>query len=75
MARAEFERLVCKALEQIPEEIARGLDNGDVVVEDLATREQVVGSGFEEGTLLLGLYEAIPLTDRYGYVRLEEMEL
>ena len=67
MTSAEFERLVRKALEQLPEEIARELDNVDVVVEDLATREQLVGSGIEEGTHLLGLYEGIPLTDRYGY--------
>ena len=67
MTRAEFERLVRKALEQIPEDIARELDNVDVVVEELATREQLVGSGIDEGTHLLGLYEGIPLTDRYGY--------
>ncbi len=59
--------MVRKALEQLPEEIARALDNVDVVVEDLATREQLVGTGIEEGTELLGLYEGIPLTDRYGY--------
>ena len=67
MTRAEFERLVRKALEEIPEEIARELDNVDMVVEDLATRAQLVGSGIEDGTHLLGLYEGIPLTDRYGY--------
>ena len=67
MTRAEFERLVRTALEQIPEEIARELNNVDVVVEEWASKDQLVGTGIEEGNCLLGLYEGIPLTDRYGY--------
>ena len=43
------------------------MDNVDVVLEDLPTRDQLVGSGLEEGECLLGLYEGIPLPDRYGY--------
>ena len=67
MTRAEFERLVRDALAQIPGEIRARLENVDLVVEDQPTKDQLLGSGIEEGNYLLGLYEGIPLTDRYGY--------
>ena len=43
------------------------MDNVDVVVEDWPTKAQLVGSGMEEDQYLLGLYEGVPLTDRYDY--------
>lgn len=67
MTRAQFERLVREALSQIPDEIRDRLDNVDLVVEDMPNREQLAGSGIEETDCLLGLYEGIPLTERYGY--------
>ena len=67
MERTIFERLVRQALEDLPEEFRIRMDNVDVVVDDLPTRDQLVGSGIEEGECLLGLYEGIPLPDRYGY--------
>jgi predicted Zn-dependent protease with MMP-like domain len=36
-------------------------------VEDWPTKDQLIGSGLGEDELLLGLYEGIPLTERYGY--------
>ena len=38
-----------------------------MVVEDWPTKDQLIGSGLDEDELLLGLYEGIPLTERYGY--------
>jgi len=67
MTLAEFEKLVLEALSQLPQEISIRLDNVDVVVEDWPTPEQLAGSGIEVDHYLLGLYEGIPLTDRYGY--------
>ena len=67
MTREQFEGLVREALNQLPEEIHARLDNVDLVVEDWPTREQLAGSGIEDGQYLLGLYEGIPLTERYGY--------
>ena len=67
MTRAEFERLVREAVDDIPSEMRARLDNVDLVVEARATKEQLVGSGIEEGYSLLGLYEGVPLTDRYDY--------
>ena len=67
MTRAEFERLVRQAVDQIPDELRSRVENVDMVIEDWATREQLVGSGLAESDGLLGLYEGIPLTERYGY--------
>jgi predicted Zn-dependent protease with MMP-like domain len=55
MSRAEFEDLVRDALDEIPPELARVMDNVVVLVEDDAP------PGEED---LLGLYEGVALTDR-----------
>jgi len=67
MTRVQFEALVRQALADIPEQIRSHVDNVDVVVEDWPSRAQLVGSGIDEEQYLLGLYEGIPLTDRYDY--------
>ncbi len=67
MTRVQFERLVRQAMERIPEALIRHVDNVDIVVEDAPTHEQLVGSGIEDGSLLLGLYEGLPLTERTDY--------
>jgi predicted Zn-dependent protease with MMP-like domain len=50
----EFEELVADALDELPAEIARLMDNVAIFVEDEAP----------DGEDLLGLYEGIPLTER-----------
>jgi predicted Zn-dependent protease with MMP-like domain len=55
MTPEEFEDLVADALDEIPDELARLMDNVVIVVED------DVPPGRER---LLGLYEGIPLTER-----------
>lgn len=67
MERESFEKLVGDALDQIPEPLASRLDNVDVVVGGWPTKEQLIGSGIGEGEFLLGLYEGLPLTERYDY--------
>ncbi len=67
MESAQFERLVPKALEQIPEGLRDYLDNVDVVVSDWPTQEQLGGNVIAEEDYLLGLYEGVPLTERYDY--------
>jgi len=63
-----FEELVADALDSIPAELGRHMENVAVVVEDWPTTEQLAG---RRGTLL-GLYEGIDLTRRspmsYGAV-------
>jgi predicted Zn-dependent protease with MMP-like domain len=58
--RDTFEALVADALDQIPEELGRFIDNVAVFVEDWPTPEQLGG---RRGTLL-GLYQGIDLTRR-----------
>ena len=50
----EFEDLVAEALDDVPDELARLVDNVVFVVEDAS----------DERGELLGLYEGIPLTER-----------
>ena len=57
MTEEEFENLVGDALDTIPEELTRMIDNVVVLVEDEAP----------PGSDLLGLYEGIPLTERDWY--------
>ena len=60
MSRERFEELVGEALDQVPEELTRLIDNCVVLVEDDPPGEDPE---------LLGLYEGIPITERdSGYV-------
>lgn len=59
MNRADFERLVDDALEELPSWVADRIDNLVVVVEDSPTTEQD-----PSGEGLLGLYEGVSLADR-----------
>ncbi len=57
IASERFEELVADALDEIPEELGRLMDNVWVTVEDVP---EVAG--------LLGLYDGVPLTERdVGY--------
>ena len=55
-----FRELVAQAIDLLPQEFARRLDNVDVVVEDLPDPE--IQAQFPG--CLLGLYHGVPLTDR-----------
>ncbi len=67
MERSQFEKLVRQALGEIPGELLAFIDNVDIVVEDWPARDQLGGHVLQEGELLLGLYEGIPLTERSDY--------
>lgn len=57
MDPARFEQLVAEALDAVPPELARLIDNVAVFVEDEA----------EDDPDLLGIYEGIPHTERSDY--------
>lgn len=61
-----FRALVAEALDSLPEEWARLLDNVAVVVEDGPSEADLLALGMEpdEGGELLGLYHGIPLHER-----------
>lgn len=60
VTRERFEELVAEAIDGLPEELGRAVDNVALVVEDWPSADQLGG---RRGTLL-GLYEGIPLTHR-----------
>ena len=61
--RCEFERLVGRTLERLPDPIYEMLDNVEVVVEDEPTADQI-GAASDPAETLFGLYQGIPLTQR-----------
>ncbi len=64
MRRDHFERLVAQALEELPEEFQKRLDNVDVVVAANPTRDQMKRAGIGSHQTLFGLYEGVPLSKR-----------
>jgi len=62
--RVTFEEFVAEALDSLPEELARRLDNVDVVVQDWASQETLRQAGVGNPMQLLGFYHGIPLTER-----------
>ncbi len=68
MSRQEFEKVVAKALDGVPEAIAVHLDNIAVVVEDEPTDEELLDAGLDPETeTLFGLYQGVALTERSVY--------
>jgi predicted Zn-dependent protease with MMP-like domain len=68
----EFEELVAEALDSLPEEFLRHLENIEVTIEDWPSGEELAEAGFDghdrrDRYRLLGLYVGIPLTERGGY--------
>ena len=60
MSESDFEAAVSDALDRIPADIARTMDNVAVFIEDDYTPRP----GEDPDTVLLGLYEGVPLTER-----------
>ena len=68
MEREEFEALVEKAIDNLPQEFKSKLENVDVVVEEWPTRGQLGQARHIHPTQLLGLYQGVPQTRRgQGY--------
>ena len=60
MSPDEFEAAVQDALDSIPDKLARAMDNVAVFIDD----DYVPGPEEDPETVLLGLYEGVPLTER-----------
>ena len=60
MSESEFEAAVSDALDRIPPELAKTMNNVAIFVEDDYTPQP----GEDPDTVLLGLYEGVPLTER-----------
>jgi predicted Zn-dependent protease with MMP-like domain len=71
MEREKFEALVARAIDNLPPEFQRKLENVDVVVEDWPTAGQLRRVRQSHPARLLGLYQGVPQTRRgrgYGLV-------
>ncbi|MDB5161632.1 MAG: hypothetical protein JWM52_140 [Candidatus Saccharibacteria bacterium] len=59
-----FDQLISRAMDELPQEYIKGLDNVAITYADTPDEHQAQKAGLREGNLLLGLYEGIPLTKR-----------
>lgn len=66
MDEAAFEAIVVEALDALPEEFARYLENIEVLVEARPDREHRRLAGIKPWQTLYGLYYGVPLTQRYN---------
>jgi predicted Zn-dependent protease with MMP-like domain len=57
-----FKRIVQEALDSIPEEFHKQMDNVVILVESEPDEETLERVGVKEGHILLGLYQGVPLT-------------
>jgi predicted Zn-dependent protease with MMP-like domain len=64
LSREAFETLVDEAINSLPDEVQRWLDNVAIVVADRPSPEQQARTGLGPGGLLFGLYEGVPKTKR-----------
>lgn len=60
----DFDRLITRAMDELPQKYILGLENVAIVQADEPTPEQVQKMKLDHNHLLLGLYEGIPLTQR-----------
>lgn len=69
MTDNEFNDLITRAMDELPQEYITGLDNVVIVMADEPTEEQRQKMNLGHHGVLLGLYEGTPLTKRgAGYV-------
>ncbi len=60
----QFDTLITRAMDELPQEYIKGLDNVAIVMADEPTEEQKIKMKLRDHAILLGLYEGIPLTQR-----------
>lgn len=67
MNEIRFRELVEQAIDDLPDEFAKKLDNVAIVIEDTPSSFQLKKVGLTPRSLLLGLYEGIPQGKRGAY--------
>ena len=66
--RAQFRRIITQALEELPPEFQRVMENIDIQLRWRATPGELRRAGVRPGGDLFGIYVGIPLTKRgHGY--------
>lgn len=61
-----FDALISRAMDELPQEYIRGLQNVAIVMADAPDEHQLQHAGVRDGYLLLGLYEGVPAIHRSG---------
>jgi predicted Zn-dependent protease with MMP-like domain len=64
VSKAQFERLVERALAELPPPFARFMEQVPVEIRDRPNRRELRSVGLDDDELLLGLYVGRPLTER-----------
>jgi predicted Zn-dependent protease with MMP-like domain len=64
VSKAEFARLVERALAELPPQFAKHLEEVPLEIRERPTPQQLSTLGLDDDELLLGLYHGRPLTDR-----------
>lgn len=64
MSDEQFEKMISRAMDEMPEQYMRGLDNVAITYEDEPTPQQHTKLKLRGNQTLFGLYEGIPLTKR-----------
>ncbi|MGH2749266.1 MAG: metallopeptidase family protein [Actinomycetota bacterium] len=62
MEDGDFERLVSDALDSLPPDIARAMDNVELLIEDEPSPDAL--ADLPPGETLFGFYHGVPLTER-----------
>lgn len=60
----QFDQLITRAMDELPQEYIKGLDNVVIVQADDPTPAQLEKMKVDPHHVLLGLYEGVPLTQR-----------
>jgi predicted Zn-dependent protease with MMP-like domain len=64
----EFEQVAQEEFDALPVVLQKKIDNVHIVIENLPGEETLRNTGYRAGSLLLGLYEGVPLSKRgIGY--------
>lgn len=74
----EFDGLVTRAMDELPQEYIKGLDNVAILYADYPDEYQREKARLDNRHMLLGLYEGIPLTHRgagYNFVLPDKITL
>ncbi len=61
---AEFDALISRAMDELPQKYIKGLDNVAIVYADDPDEHQRTKTNLQSNSLLFGLYEGIPLIKR-----------
>lgn len=60
----QFDHLISRAMDELPQEYIKGLENVVIVQADDPSPEQLEKMKIDHNHVLLGLYEGVPLTQR-----------